>query len=232
VKLDVFIQGELIDLCIPTEDFAAGSEWYNWFNNPKTTRFLEQGIFPNTSKDQVQFFQNQKGGKSRLILIISDKEDYIGTISLSFINHEKKTASIAMLIGEESKKAHFKNLFALESMARIVEHGITKLGLIRIDAGQHHKLFNWQQRLELLGFRAEAIKRNGFIKGIEKADSVGIALVVEDYLAIKERRGNFWDSAINMNERIKQLPKEAFIEKLRHVHNVEGNAYYNKIFSL
>ena len=31
--LDIFIKGELVDLAIPTEDFAAGEIWYKWFNN-------------------------------------------------------------------------------------------------------------------------------------------------------------------------------------------------------
>ena len=33
MKLDVFIKGDLIDLCIPTVEFARESDWYSWFNN-------------------------------------------------------------------------------------------------------------------------------------------------------------------------------------------------------
>ncbi len=60
MKLDVFIKGELIDLCIPTAEFAATSNWYNWFNDPKTTRFLEQGIFPNTAEEQLEIILKKK----------------------------------------------------------------------------------------------------------------------------------------------------------------------------
>ena len=51
--LDVFIEGELVDLAIPTEDFAAGDTWYKWFNDKNINKYLEQGLFPNTQKSQI-----------------------------------------------------------------------------------------------------------------------------------------------------------------------------------
>ena len=39
IELDSFIEGENIDLCIPTEDFAEKSDWYSWFNNQDITRY-------------------------------------------------------------------------------------------------------------------------------------------------------------------------------------------------
>ena len=61
-KLDVFIKGEMIDLCIPTKEFAEKSDWYSWFNDPKINRFLDQGLFPNDRDLQVAFFEQQKNG--------------------------------------------------------------------------------------------------------------------------------------------------------------------------
>ena len=55
-KLDVYISGETMDLCIPTLEFAKESKWYSWFNNPKLTRYLEQGLFPTTPEAQEEFF--------------------------------------------------------------------------------------------------------------------------------------------------------------------------------
>ena len=71
MQLDVFIEGETIDLCIPTLEFAQKSDWYKWFNNPYTTQYLEHGIFPNTPEKQMNFFQNTK--EDRLLLIIVSK---------------------------------------------------------------------------------------------------------------------------------------------------------------
>ena len=83
-KLDVFIEGELVDLCIPTPEFAKNSEWYSWFNNPETNKYLDQGAFPNTREDELLFYQTEHN--RRLLLVVTDKESVpLGVISLSFI---------------------------------------------------------------------------------------------------------------------------------------------------
>ena len=91
-KLDVFISGEVMNLCIPTDEFSKESKWYSWFNNPKIVKCLEQGIFPNTPEDQAEFFRSQKS--DRLMLIISNKKEYMGIISLSKINLIRKHATL------------------------------------------------------------------------------------------------------------------------------------------
>ena len=70
MKLDIFIKGEKIDLCIPTREFALNSKWYSWFNDPKINTFLEQGVFPNSPTQQLEFFESQEKKKDRLLLII------------------------------------------------------------------------------------------------------------------------------------------------------------------
>ena len=40
-KLDIFIKGEIVDLGIPTEEFALESDWYSWFNKNTVTKYLE-----------------------------------------------------------------------------------------------------------------------------------------------------------------------------------------------
>ena len=40
-KLDIFIKGEIVDLGIPTEEFALESDCYSWFNKNTVTKYLE-----------------------------------------------------------------------------------------------------------------------------------------------------------------------------------------------
>jgi len=230
-NLEVYLKGEIVDLCIPTENYAAESSWYTWFNNPKTTRFLEQGIFPNTASNQISFFKATSGSTERISFIISDKEKYIGTISLSSINLYKRTADIAMLIGEDSKVKN-ADLAALEAMAIMSEFGIKKMGLNRIFAGQHEKLFKWQRKLELLGYRIDGYKKHGFIKGSEMANSVIISLHPDDVKTISQKRGGLWDSADKMRVRTQSMPKESFTEKLKHLIVTTGEEYYREVFEL
>ena len=72
------------------------SEWYNWFNDPVNTKYLDQGEIINTPKKQLKFFLSIK---NRLILIIQDKKSkkYLGTVSLSSINTKKKTCELAIV---------------------------------------------------------------------------------------------------------------------------------------
>jgi RimJ/RimL family protein N-acetyltransferase len=230
-NLNVFIKGENVDLCIPTIKYAQESTWYNWFNSPKTTRFLEQGIFPNTPENQIKFLQSTWENLDRLILIICDKDSYIGTISLSSINLNKKTADIALLIGEDSNTPN-SDLIALESMSLLTKFGFDRMGLIKISAGQHEKLYKWQRRLELIGYRIDGFKRNGFIKGSEVANSVSISIIRSDFELIEKFRGTLWDGTDNMRNRIQNMPQESFTERLKHLILEEGNNYYFKLYQL
>ena len=229
MKLDIFIKGELIDLCIPTPEFAQNSSWYTWFNDPGITRFLEQGLFPNTQEQQLEFLSNNP---HRLILIVAHRQTYFGVVSLSAINFMKRTAEIAMALNKQLSK-DYDRLFAIEAIARITEHGFEKLGLQRISAGQHITLSGWQQRMELVGYRLEGIKRFGFTKGRERIDSMWIAATVEDYQKlIILRGGSLWDNAKKMAKRLDKLPKQSLLPQLQQFQKTKGETYYQKIFEL
>lgn len=232
-KLSVFIEGELINLCVPIREYALGSDWYSWFNHKATTRYLEQGIFPNTPEQQIEFFESLKD-KRRLCLIIQRKSDgeYIGVVSLSSLNLEKKLGELAIVISREKEKKGIAEsaLIPLEAIARISEWGFVQMGLGRISAGQHTGLRGWQRRMEIFGYRVEGIFRAGFVKGMETADLVRIACLREDYLRICKNRGCYWPGADQAMKRIKTLPKICLAERLEQFMNTEGEAYYKDIF--
>ena len=229
MQLDVFIEGETIDLCIPTLEFAQKSDWYKWFNNPYTTQYLEHGIFPNTPEKQMNFFQNTK--EDRLLLIIVSKigGGAIGSTSLMDINHKTKSAGFGIVIGSPIRT---NPLEALEAVALMSEHGFLKMGLKRICAGQHINLIQWSHRMSLLGYRIEGIERGGFVKGIEIADVIKIACTYEDYQRIIEHRGEYWDSQESMLARIKTLQKQETMHKKLQSFFQESQQYYENIFTL
>lgn len=230
MKLDVFISGENIDLCVPTREFADKSDWCSWFNDSKITRYLEQGVFPNNPSLQVNFLEKQQ--KERLLLIISNKKEYLGVVSLSSINFFKKSAEVALVMNSalDVLKAP---LISLEAIARITEHGFQMMGLNRISGGQHINLSTgWGQRMELLGYRVEGINHHSFVKGRDIADGILLAVVYEDYIKIKNKRGQYWDSAIKMKDRFKKLPQNRFIDCLQTFMREKGESYYENIYNL
>lgn len=231
--LEIFIPGETIDLCIPTQEFARESNWYSWFNNPDITRYLgERGNYQNTPEKQEKFFLAEKD--KRLILIISTKKKiYKGVVSLSFSDksNKQKTCNIA-IVTDFSIEPENSPYASLEAIARITEHGFKKLSMKRISDVAHIKLGNWQQRMELLGYRVEGVYRDESIRSSEKFNAMNIACLYDDYLSIIENRGSLWDSLEKMKKRIKQLPKISYRDQLSNFCDSKGSEYYKKIFNL
>jgi RimJ/RimL family protein N-acetyltransferase len=104
------------------------------------------------------------------LVVEKEQQKLCGVISLSTI--KATSAQIALVIpGKVPGK-----LIALEAMARMTEHGFNAMGLRRVWAGQAYPgLRAWGQRLETLGYRPEAIIREGFVKGHTISDSVYIS---------------------------------------------------------
>ena len=228
MQLDVFIEGETIDLCVPTLEFAQKSDWYKWFNDTHTTRYLEHGVFPNTPEKQIEFFQNAQ--KNRLLLIIVNKNSKaIGSTSLMNINYKTRSAALGIVVGNLAEKTQIRTL---ESIARITEHGFLKLGLQRIYAGQHINHIPYSHRMSLLGYRIEGIERGGFVKCIEIADVIKIACTYEDYQRIIEYRGEYWDSQESMLARIDIIQQQETMHKRLQTFFKENVQYYDRIFNL
>ena len=51
MKLDIFILGETIDLCIPTREYAEKSDWYSWFNDPDINKYLSHITYKRCDSD-------------------------------------------------------------------------------------------------------------------------------------------------------------------------------------
>jgi len=229
-KLDVFIAGETVDLCIPTLEFAKNSQWYSWFNNKKLTRYLNrQGLFPCTADMQAEYFNSLN--QDRLTLIVSNKSKYLGVVALSSIDMITNTCDVATVV---DPTVDFQSPYlVLESVALITQYAFDVLGINRISGGMHMALSGWRGRMELLGYMVEGIKKNGFVKGREVCDVVSIACVYEDYqYLLSKRNGCLWDSKSQFEKRFKNLPKEDFTKKLISFYSGERNEYYKILFNL
>jgi RimJ/RimL family protein N-acetyltransferase len=229
--LDIFIEGEIVDLCIPTETFAGGDIWYSWFNDSHITRYISQGAFPNTPELQKTFFNSI--GADRIVLIIQTKAGkQIGVISLSAIDHARKACEFALVV---DTFADLKNsaIGSLESAALMCSHGFNVVGMRRITALQHSGLLSWQQRLELLGFKIEGLHSKKFVKGSQVADGVSLALDEDDFKKLcLLRNGSLWDGSEKMMVRISKLPKKSFRSELDDFFVSNRAEYYKNLFGI
>ena len=110
-SLSVFIEGEIVNLKVPDENFVENSNWYNFLNSKRNTRFLEHGVYPNNLTKQKEFYLNLQKD-NRIVLLIFDKEEnFLGIISLSFINLERKSADISIVINMDNKIGYVNKNF-------------------------------------------------------------------------------------------------------------------------
>lgn len=231
-KYEIFIEGELMDLCCPSERAILEDGWHTWFNDPKITRYIKQGMFPNTAGDQLEYLEQVRKDKNRVLLLIKPKglEKVVGVASLSGVDFVAKSADFAMVIGNRDFKAKHKELIGMEAKCRLIEHAFEVMGLERIGGAQATDLRLWQKWQVLLGARIEGVQRNYFRKGYNTYAAFFTSILLEDYLKLKELRdGSFWPGAKRLMELIKMLPKESFDQKIEKKLNEEWNSYYNSL---
>lgn len=210
-----FLAGEKVDLTVPDESAIEGDGWAHWFNDKQVTKHLVgHGLFPNTQAKQLKFLEGL-ATQERLALLIYAKDirRIVGTISLSNIDFKTRSAEVALVFGVTPRR---RNLYALEAMAIITEHGFETLGLWRIEAHQvYPDLSSWNKRMELLGYRAEGVARMKFVKGHTRKNTILLSCLYEDYSALKKKRdGKYWLGEEGMFKLIKKMPRKGYADVL------------------
>lgn len=219
----VFIAGDTIDLCVPSTLAIERDGWADWFNDAENTRYLEQGVFPMFEEDQREFLESLRT-RTRLALLIRPKgtERAVGTISLSTINWVARSAQVAIVFDRRAQIAALRehrdtsagNLQALEALSRLTTHGFETMGLDRIWAGQAYPgLGKWGTQMELLGYRAEGVLREGSVKGRSVQDVVMMSCLHKNYRRLCEQRGGqLWAGETTMKELRDKLPAKGFAD--------------------
>jgi RimJ/RimL family protein N-acetyltransferase len=214
-EFDIFLSGETIDLCVPSDENWVLEQWYRWFNNAETTRYLSQGVYPNTKNAQRKFFENLDDSK-RIAFLIKPKnlDYYIGVASLSSIDLVSRQCDFAMVIGKKIERPD-SLFFGMEAKCLLTEHAFETVGLERINSTQAIDLIAWQRWQILFGYQMEGLLRKKFRKGMNAHDVIASSCLAEDYLRVKaSRKGNYWPGKKNLFELLKKVPKDGVLESL------------------
>ena len=138
--------------------------WYNWFNDPEVTKYLEQGVFPNTREGQRLFYQqNVVNSQNQAIFAIEDKEtkSHIGVASVRNIDWISRKGRIAIVIGE---KAFRVGSNALEAYYLIVKHAFMTMNLNKLTATAMTENESSLKYCEKIGFKVVGVDREFFYK--------------------------------------------------------------------
>ena len=201
---NVFLAGETIDLCVPEEkDFA---EWAAWFNDQEITQFLEQGKYPNTIKDQREFYDLATKTGRFLTLIKSKDADLLGVLSLSDIDIEKRKCQVAYVCPKRTTKTLFAHL---EALALGTEHAFLRLGMDKVWAGHAFPgLLKWVQKTEILGYMTDGVMPDDFRHGMVVTDAVRTSITKTRFLSLYEKRGNsLWPGEDKVRKMLAELTK-------------------------
>jgi RimJ/RimL family protein N-acetyltransferase len=231
-RLDVFIEGETVDLCAPSGDESVLDQWFRWFNKGQITKYLCQGIYPNSIEKQRVFFQNSQNDNSRIVVLIKPKKsnDIIGVASLSHIDHMQRQCDFAMVIGERSS-GEGSMFYGMEAKAMLTQHAFDTLGVERINSSQVKELVKWQRWQILFGYQIEGVLRNKFRKGQVAHDVFMSSCLLQDYnRVLKIRDGIFWPGKSKMLALMRSLPEKTLIDEVDEWISTGQSGYWNKIF--
>lgn len=159
--------------------------WSQWFNDQEITRFLVHGCFPNTEKQQKDFFKNMYKTKTDFQLAIVDKktERLIGTIGLHKIDLLNRNADVSIVIGN---KKYWKKKIGKEAVALILCHAFNKLNLHKITAGMVEENIASYSLFKSLGFKQEArLREQNFTNG-KYQDVIRIGILKSEYRCEKK----------------------------------------------
>jgi hypothetical protein len=230
--LDVFLEGETIDLCVPLCDEFILDQWYRWFNRIEITKYLDQGMYPNTIDLQREYCNSIMHDKTKIVTLIRPKnqDKIIGVASLSSIDHIHKQCDFAMVIGDRTS-GNGSIFYGMEAKARLTQHAFDTVGVERINSSQVEKLNVWQKWQILLGYQIEGILRNKFTKGRISYDVYMSSCLKEDYIKILNKRdGELWPGKNNLLDMMRVIPPHTLIDNLTDWLPKNQKEYWCRVF--
>jgi len=228
----VFIEGDLINLCIPSAEAIELDGWADWFNKISQLENTTHGVFPNFPETQFKILEGIRN-RDKLVLLVCEKSlnRAFGVVSLQSVNLVSRSAEIAINIGNPELSV-MPSLAALEAMALISEHGFSVMGLERIYAGQAYpSLLGWNKLLEVIGFRVEGITRGTFRRGHKVSDTVLIACSYQGYLKIKSTRGSLWGDRKTISKTLRSMPSKSYAQKVDELMLKLSEEHFKEVFN-
>lgn len=230
----IFIAGETIDLCVPTDEDL--DVWAAWFNDPYITRFLEQGKYPNSPALQRQFLDKAVESGRFMTMIKTKDGRLLGVVSLSEIDSEKRTAQLSYVCPVKDNSSRYA---PLEAAAHCSQHAFERFAVEKVWAGHAFPgLQSWAKKKEVIGFLAEGVLEDGFRNGQFVSDSVRTALTLDRFEQLKSQRsGRLWPGQAvvsqllevmsglpSLAESVSQSVKDLQAERFRLLCNAESKA--------
>jgi RimJ/RimL family protein N-acetyltransferase len=186
MKVDIFIEGTIIDLICLNAEIVEESNWYNWFNDEHLTKYMQKHYYPNTKDLQLDYFRKSIENNSKRVQCgIYHKADkmLIGTVSLNSIDFINRNCELSIIIGDRKSQ----NLNALVDAHKLMlRHAFDTLNLNRVYGGSVIKEIN-MLFCRALGYTNEGVSKNHVYKNVKYLDLYRFAILSDQYLALRDK---------------------------------------------
>ncbi|ODS33749.1 MAG: putative ribosomal N-acetyltransferase YdaF [Candidatus Scalindua rubra] len=154
-----FIEGKRVYLRpFEEEDIIT---WFDWFNDPEVTLYMNKGVFPNTKQLQEEYFKKLLTSKNdvQLAIVLKENDTLIGAVGIHKIDWIHRNSGISIMIGD---KTLWGKGLAEETIAFIVRHAFTKMNLHKVTAGMMAENYGSRKCFEDNGFVLEGMQKEQF----------------------------------------------------------------------
>ncbi|WP_054693870.1 GNAT family N-acetyltransferase [Syntrophomonas palmitatica] len=158
--------------------------YFQWLNDQEVTRWMLNGIFPNSVESMLEYYQKTVTSSTamNLAIIIKENDRHIGNIGLHNIHPVVHAAEIGILIGE---KDVWGQGYATEAIKLLSAHAFYRMNLNRISSGAVVHNIGSIRAFEKAGFKQEGISRQAYYCEGEYVDCVRLGLLRYEWEMLK-----------------------------------------------
>lgn len=155
--------------------------WWQWFNDPEVTRFMNKGNSENNIKKQLNFFNKTNNSKKFSIFAICEKKlgIHIGTTGLHHIDLANRSAQFGIVIGE---KNYWSKGLGSEGWSMMVEYGFNVLKLKSINTKIFSQNISSIKIAEKIGFNIQQVIKEDIFKNNIPYDRTYMDITYEKWL--------------------------------------------------
>lgn len=154
-----FIKTNNLNLKVPSKDNLL--QWTEWINSSEMRGTVISTRYPNTINMQWHWIEKELNSKKRILLEICDKLDnsFLGVISLSNIDHNRRSAQISTISPLRKSK---RNMYCVyEARRAILNYAFYELSLNKVYGGTlYPENKSYMIKNMCLGFEVEGINHD------------------------------------------------------------------------
>jgi len=154
--------------------------YFDWLNDQEVTRWMQQGVFPNSQELMEIFYKNQSISQTDIVfaIVLSDADTHVGNIRLHEIHQVFRSGMISLIIGE---KDYWGKGLGTEAIELLAGHAFKRLNLNRLHAGTAEPNVGCIRAYEKAGFRQEGISRKAYFCEGEYVDVINLSLLRDEW---------------------------------------------------